>query len=488
MGFTRLVQELVDDCQRHMFQGTQSPSASTESQSDSLICRLEATLTTIEEGIELLSTSSYESEHSLLIALRSDLSSFLRIFMYGFNDCTVAPIAISSYSLHYSGHPGRPRIVLNLEAIEFLRSCGYTWNEVADALQVSRSTLWRYRMNEGMMMVRYTDISDDELDSIVGDIQRQNPNCGQQLLCGFLRDRNIHVQRRRLRESIARTDSLRRMTRWHQVIARQTYCVERSNSLWHIDGHHSLIRWRFIVHGGIDGYSRMVVYLACSTNNRSLTVYRLFRDATAEYGVPSRVRSDKGGENILVCHFMISVRGTNRASHIAGSSVHNQRIERLWRDVYRCVCSTYHELFYAMEANGILDPENQDDLFVLHCVFLPRINRSLSEFSRAWNHHPIRTERNWSPQQIMMNSFIREREAHRYEEVPEDYGIDFDGPVPEEEIGTIEVPQTTSNLHEEDLEMFLSNVDTTSLFDDFGYQHYIHCRQLYQSLEILDSD
>lgn len=129
-GFTRLFQGLVDDCQRHMFQSTQSPS--TESQSDSLICRLEATLTTIEEGIQLLSTSSYESEHSLLIALRSDLSSFLRIFMYGFNDCTVPPTAISSYSLHYSGHPGRQRIVLNLEAIEFLRSCGYTWNEVAE--------------------------------------------------------------------------------------------------------------------------------------------------------------------------------------------------------------------------------------------------------------------------------------------------------------------------------------------------------------------
>lgn len=83
-------------------------------------------------------------------------------------------------------------------------------------------------------------------------------------------------------------------------------------------------------------------------------------------------------------------------------------------------------------------------------------------------------ERNWSPQQMIMNSFIRESEAH-YDKVPEDYGIDFDGPVPEEEIGTIEVPQTTSNLDEEDLEMFVSNVDTTSLFDDFGYQHYIHC-------------
>ena len=56
------------------------------------------------------------------------------------------------------------------------------------------------------------------------------------------------------------------------------------------------------------------------------SVYRLFRQATEEYGVPSRVRSDKGGESILVCQFMITVRGSGRGSHIAGSSVHNQRI------------------------------------------------------------------------------------------------------------------------------------------------------------------
>lgn len=75
-----------------------------------------------------------------------------------------------------------------------------------------------------------------------------------------------------------------------------------------------------------------------------------------------------GGENVLVCQFMVTLRGTGRASHIAGSSVHNQRIERLWCDVYRCVCSTYHELFYAMEAMGVLDPVSDMDLFVLHCV------------------------------------------------------------------------------------------------------------------------
>lgn len=91
--------------------------------------------------------------------------------------------------------------------------------------------------------------------------------------------------------------------------------------------HHSLIHWRMIVHGGIDEYFRMIVYLSCSRNNRVLTVHSLFRKATEEYGVPSRVRC---GENVLVCQFMVSYRGCGRGSHIAGSSVHNQIIERLW--------------------------------------------------------------------------------------------------------------------------------------------------------------
>ena len=133
----------------------------------------------------------------------------------------------------------------------------------------------------------------------------------------------------------------------------------------------------------MDGYSCMIVYLQCATNNRSFTVFRLFKQATEHYGIPRRVRSDKGGENILVCHYMITVRGTDRGSHIAGSSVHNQRIEHLWCVTYTGACSTYHELFYSMEATGILDPVSEVDLFILHCVFLPRINRSLTEFSRA---------------------------------------------------------------------------------------------------------
>ena len=87
-------------------------------------------------------------------------------------------------------------------------------------------------------------------------------------------------------------------------MTRCTYSVQHSNSLWHIDGHHSLIRWRIVVHGDIDGFSCTIVYLQCATNNRSLTVYQLFKQATEMYGIPCRVRSDKGGENMLVYQYL----------------------------------------------------------------------------------------------------------------------------------------------------------------------------------------
>ena len=464
----------MTDCEAHIRNSNSSVQFNAVSD-QSLLSQLEATIHILEQGMQLLSTHEFESEYLVLSIFHSNIARYIRTLQYGFNDCTVPPICVSSYTMQSTGTPGRPKFLINIDTVELLRGCGYSWSQIADALQISRTTLWRRLKDANCVVQKYSEISDDDLDSHVRQIQREHPNCGQQLLHGYLKDRGVSVQRRRLRESVARTDPIQRHVRWHQVISRRTYSVQGSNSLWHIDGHHSLIRWRMVVHGGMDGYSRMIVYLECSTNNRSLTVYRLFMQATKEYGVPSRVRSDKGGENILVCQFMITVRGLGRGSHIAGSSVHNQRIERLWRDVYRCVCSIYHELFYSMEAMGILDPVNEIDLFVLHCVYLPRINKSLKEFSRAWNLHPMRTERNWSPRQIMINSLVRESQIMTT--IPEDYGVDFDGPIPEEQPGTVEIPDTLSPVDDAHLQDFLDFIDTDTFFEDNAMQHYEDCKQ-----------
>lgn len=126
--------------------------------------------------------------------------------------------------------------------------------------------------------------------------------------------------------------------------------------------------------------SRLVTYLQCSDNNRADTVHNLFIEACREYNVPSRVRCDFGGENVDVARWMIENRGCSRSSVITGSSVHNARIERLWRDLRRVVVRPYANLFYYMESCGILNPLDDVHLFALHFIYLPRINKSLTEF------------------------------------------------------------------------------------------------------------
>ena len=70
------------------------------------------------------------------------------------------------------------------------------------------------------------------------------------------------------------------------------------------------------------GNSCLIVYLHCSTNNKAQTVLELFEQAVAKYGLPSRVRSDEGGENTAVGLYMLRNCGMDRQSIITGASTH----------------------------------------------------------------------------------------------------------------------------------------------------------------------
>ncbi|XP_070564552.1 uncharacterized protein [Ptychodera flava] len=206
-----------------------------------------------------------------------------------------------------------------------------------------------------------------------------------------------------------RVEPFQRALRWPLLKTRtkhSVYNVKAAQSLWHIDGLEKLQRWKLYVHGGIDGYSRVAVYLTCANNKAAATVFRAFYNATIQYGVPSRVRSDFGQENSDVAAYMLATRGEGRGSFIAGMSVHNQRIERLHQDTYRNSIQHFHELFYKMESDVLLDPSNAVDIFCLHYVFVPRINQALQVFREGWNEHPLSSEKCQTPNQLWLKSVV----------------------------------------------------------------------------------
>ena len=207
----------------------------------------------------------------------------------------------------------------------------------------------------------------------------------------------------------------------------------------------------------------MITFLNVAANNRASTVFSAFLPATERFGVPSRVRCDHGGENMEVAAFMIMYRGENRGSCITGKSVHNQRIERLWRDLFQGCTGTYHALFFHLEHEGVLSPDDPIHLWCLQYVFIPRLQRDVNRFQDGWNQHRMRSVRGKSPHQLYVSGILQnasrgqrgvddlffEPVADEADDV-ENFGIDFDEPAPEEDadrvMSSIECPLTPDQL------------------------------------------
>lgn len=85
-----------------------------------------------------------------------------------------------------------------------------------------------------------------------------------------------------------------------------------------------------MTHGGVDGKTRLVVFLKASDNNCAETVAMALKAGTDAFGWPSRVRADWGGENEIIKAMMTEARGPGCASFLAGPLTHNQCIERKW--------------------------------------------------------------------------------------------------------------------------------------------------------------
>ena len=389
------------------------------------------------------------------------LDSALRLPENIFRDALNAKVLLESIAKSrsrtprlFSGVRGRPSYGVAQQQIESLLDVGFKVGEIADLLQVSKRTIERRMTGFGLSARSFTDITNDNLDSQVREIKLYHPNIGSKNLAGFLAARSIKLPRQRVRESLQRVDPLGVAARKSRAIHRRVYCVSRPLALWHFDGNHKLVRWRFVVHGCVDGFSRIPVYLDCHTDNTAATVFQSFVNAVQQWGLPSRVRCDKGGENIDVVKYMIDHRGAGRGSALVGRSVHNQRIERLWRDVYRDVLDLFHGIFTSMEDIGILDPINETDLWCLHYSFCGIINQKLKAWVNAWIRHPLSSEHNQTPIQLWVRGQFDNagRLNMEHPTVNEDYGIDWDGPLSADSDDTVCIEETHCPLSQNALD------------------------------------
>lgn len=318
----------------------------------------------------------------------------------------------------------------------------------------------------------YSDISSQHLDDVLKNVKADYPKTGEVLLKGHLLHMGIKVPRAKLRSSIHRVDHTNTRLRQSHVISRRVYSVPRPNEVWHIDGNHKMIHWRLVIHAGIDGFTRCIVFIKCSNNNCASTVLEAFNEGESVYGNPASVRSDNGGENVKVWQHVRERHG----KVMTGKSCHNERIERLWRDVTRCVSSSFIEVFTALEADGLLDACNEVDLFCLHFVFLPRINKSLTDFQGSWNHHSLSTEGNVSPLQLMIEGLCVSGQ-----DLPsQSCEIDPDrlDSTPPPHATLVEVPTNNYIPCDRLLTNLTTTLQPTAPCTDFGREFYCMCIQL----------
>ena len=156
--------------------------------------------------------------------------------------------------------------MVNLEFLKEAISSSHhiSCTELACSLGIHRNTLHLYMKCNGIEQ-RYTPIGDSDLDDLVRECKKRRPDSGIWYIVGFMWTHGVCIQYCQVIQSIHRVDRLGQMLQDHCMKTRCNYHVKRPNALWHMDGHHKLIRWGIVIHGFIDGFCHMVCFIVLSS-------------------------------------------------------------------------------------------------------------------------------------------------------------------------------------------------------------------------------
>ena len=140
-----------------------------------------------------------------------------------------------------------------------------------------------------------------------------------------------------------------------------------------------------------------------------------------------------------------------------------------------------------LEQQELLDPLNERDKFVLHYVFVPRINQALVTFQEGWNHHGIRTSGHLSPQQLFTEGVLRLLSSSLvaldfFDNVSSTFGTSDDDPMPPIESDSVIVPETRFSLEPALFKQLKRIIDPLQQSENYGIDIFIAVEQYIQHL------
>ena len=126
---------------------------------------------------------------------------------------------------------GAPKFCIPKVVIQDLIDEGFLITEIASLLSVSERTVYRRMSDYNIRKFEFSDISDEELDSIAKTVSGEFPNCGERMINQILKNKGLPIQRERLRNSLSRVDMAGVQQRKKNRLHRRIYNVQGPSTL-----------------------------------------------------------------------------------------------------------------------------------------------------------------------------------------------------------------------------------------------------------------
>lgn len=268
-------------------------------------------------------------------------------------------------------------------------------------IQLSLSTIKRIISSLGLKRKNFVESNlRDIISAIVEELHSCGYNLGyRSLWLKLKRKYKLKVKRDTVYEILKTADPDGIAERFGNKLRRRQYLSPGPNFMWHLDGYDKLKAFGFAIHGCVDGFSRMVLWLevASTNNDPKVTAYYFLKTVKQLGFVPTIIRSDKGTENGLIGDLQVCLRkrhgdkfaGEN--SFIQGKSVRNQRIESYWGRMRQHTIDFYIQFFKSMQERNLFNGSNLHIKCLQFC-FGPLIKYDLNANRQLWNEHRIRRQ------------------------------------------------------------------------------------------------